>query len=189
MSPWRMMNEWGVPPVEIHSLTRNYADALAGRGEYVPPIAFAGGFTFEDQIFKGIALGAPYVRAIGMARGPLAAAMVGKTIGRRIDDGDVPVYIERFGNTKEEVFVTATELKERLGKDFARVPTGALGLYTYYERLAQGMRQLMCGARKFTLARITRDDIAALSREASEISGIQYVMDADREEVEQILSS
>jgi glutamate synthase domain-containing protein 2 len=189
MSPWRMMNEWGVPPVEIHTLTWKYADTLANRGEYVPPIVFAGGITFEDQIFKAIALGAPYTRGVGMARGPLAAAMVGKTIGRRIDEGDVPVYIERFGNTKEEIFVTATELKAELGKEFDRVPTGALGLFTYYERLAQGMRQLMCGARKFGLEHITRDDIAALDRTTAELSGIQYVMDADKVEAEAILSS
>jgi glutamate synthase domain-containing protein 2 len=189
MSPWRMMNEWGVPPIEIHSLTWKYADTLARRGEYVPAIAFAGGITFEDQIFKALALGAPYAKAIGMARGPLAAAMVGKTIGRRIDQGDVPVYVQRFGNTKDEIFVTATELRAKLGSEFDRVPTGALGLYTYYERLAQGLRQLMCGARKFTLGHIARDDIATLDREVSELTGIQYVMDADGEEVEQILSS
>jgi hypothetical protein len=27
MSPWRMMNEWGVPPVELHSLLYQYATA------------------------------------------------------------------------------------------------------------------------------------------------------------------
>ncbi|MCR4397246.1 MAG: glutamate synthase-related protein, partial [Candidatus Saccharicenans sp.] len=84
MSPWRMMNEWGIPGVEIWSLTYKYADHLAKKGEYVPDIVFAGGITFEDQIFKAIALGAPYVKAVGMARSPLAAAMVGKTIGSRI---------------------------------------------------------------------------------------------------------
>ena len=42
---------------------------------------------------------------------PLAAAMVGKTIGGRINDGQVPVYVERFGNSKDEIFVTAPELR------------------------------------------------------------------------------
>jgi glutamate synthase domain-containing protein 2 len=60
MSPWHMMNEWGMPPVEIHSLTYFYADKLAKKGEHVPDIAFAGGIAFEDQIFKALALGAPY---------------------------------------------------------------------------------------------------------------------------------
>ena len=188
MSPWRMMNEWGVPVVEILSLTYQYAKALDEKGEYVPPIAIAGGFTFEDQIIKGLALGAPYFKMIGMARSPLAAAMVGKTIGKRIDESNVPVYVERFGSSKEEVFVTGPELRHRYGKDFDKIPTGAIGLYTYYERLAQGMRQLMCGARKFTLDHITRDDIASLTKESASISGIPYVTEVDKEEAWKIIN-
>ncbi|MGD8506053.1 MAG: glutamate synthase-related protein, partial [Candidatus Bathyarchaeota archaeon] len=52
MSPWRMMNEWGIPSVEIWSLTYRYADRIAKRGGYVPSIALAGGATLEDHIFK-----------------------------------------------------------------------------------------------------------------------------------------
>ena len=188
MSPWRMMNEWGMPPVELHSLMYQYAKRIADKGGHVPALAAAGGFSFEDQIFKGLALGSPFVKLIGMARAPLAAAMVGKTIGRTIDDNQVPVYIERFGNTKEEIFVTAGDLRKKLGKDeFSKIPTGALGLYTYYERLAQGLRQLMCGSRKFSLNLVTRDDLAALTRDAAEISGIKYLSDIDKGEVDEIL--
>jgi len=189
MSPWRMMNEWGVPPVELHSLLYQYAKRLADENRYVPALVLAGGFAFEDQIFKGLALGAPFVKMIGMARAPIAAAMVGKTIGLAIDNRQLPVYVERFGNSKEEVFVTAAALRKELGdKEFERIPCGALGLYTYYERLAQGLRQFMAGNRKFSLHYITRDDIATLTHEASKMSGIQYVMDADKLEVEQILN-
>ncbi|MBN1155493.1 FMN-binding glutamate synthase family protein [candidate division KSB1 bacterium] len=189
MSPWRMMNEWGVPAVELHSLLYQYVDKLAKQGKHVPALAVAGGFTFEDQMFKGLALGAPYVKLLGMARGPLAAAMVGKTIGKRIYEGELPVFVERFGNNIEEIFVTAAEIKRHLGEEmFKELPTGAIGLYTYFERLAQGLRQLMCGSRKFTLAHIERNDIAALTHEAAEISKITYIMDVDREEVEKILA-
>ena len=80
MSPWRMMNEWGIPTVEIWSLTWKFADQLAKQGEYVPDLAFAGGITFEDQIFKALALGAPYVKAVG--HGPLAP---GRGHGRQDD--------------------------------------------------------------------------------------------------------
>jgi len=188
MSPWRMMNEWGVPPVELHSLMYFYAKKLADKKQHVPALAVAGGFTFEDQIFKGLALGAPFVKLVGMARSPIAAAMVGKTIGRAMEEGQLPVYIERFGSTKDEVFVTAAHLRHELGNDeFEKIPAGALGLYTYYERLAQGLRQLMAGNRKFSLDHITRDDIASLTSEATAISGIKYVMDVDKEEVETIL--
>jgi glutamate synthase domain-containing protein 2 len=151
-------------------------------------LAAAGGFTFEDQIFKAIALGAPFVKLAGMARAPIAAAMVGKTIGRAIHDQQLPVYVERFGNSIDEIFVTAAELRHELGDDaFDKLPPGAIGLYTYYERLGQGLRQLMCGSRKFALEYITRDDLAALTREAADISGITYVTEVDKEEVETIL--
>ena len=190
MSPWRMMNEWGIPPIYLHSLLYQYARRIADKGEYLPALALAGGFAFEDQILKGLALGAPFVKLIGMARAPIAAAMVGKTIGRTIDERQVPVYIERFGNSKDEIFVTSSMLRKQVGdKEFEKLPTGALGLYTYYERLAQGLRQLMAGSRKFAVEHIARDDIAALTREAAEVSAIQYVMDVDRGKVERILNS
>jgi len=190
MSPWRMMNEWGMPPVYLHSLLCQYAKRLSDKGEHLPAIALAGGFAFEDQIFKGLATGAPYVKLIGMARAPIAAAMVGKTIGRTIDENMVPVYIERFGNSKDEIFVTSSALRKELGdNEFEKLPTGALGLYTYYERLAQGLRQLMAGSRKFALEHVSRDDIAALTREAADVSGIRYVMDVDQGAVDRILGS
>jgi len=189
MSPWKMMNEWGVPPVELHSLMYEYAKRLADQGRYVPALGVAGGFVFEDQIFKGLALGAPFVKLVGMARSPIAAAMVGKTIGRALDENQLPVYIERFGRSRDEIFVTASALRKELGDEvFETLPTGALGLYTYYERLAQGLRQIMAGSRKFSPEYISRDDLAALTHEAAAISGIQYVMDVDKDKVDEILN-
>ncbi len=61
-------------------------------------------------------------------------------------------------------------------------------MYTYYERLAQGLRQLMCGCRKFALEYIARDDLAALTHEAAEISGITFITDVDKAQVEKILN-
>lgn len=183
-----MMNEWGIPPVELHTLLYQYASRLAGKKKHVPALAVAGGFTFEDQIFKGLALGAPFVKLVGMARGPIAAAMVGKTIGKAIEKNELPVYIERFGNTKDEVFVTAAHLRKELGAaEFDTLPTGAIGLYTYYERLAQGLRQLMAGSRKFALAHISRDDLVSLTPEAASITGIRHVMQLDEERIDEIL--
>jgi hypothetical protein len=189
MSPWRMMNEWGIPPLELHSLLYRYAARLSAQGRYVPALAVAGGFILEDQIFKGLALGAPFVKLVGMARSPLAAAMVGKTIGRAIAAGQMPVYVERFGRSTDEVFVTAHALRAELGdEEFERLPAGALGLYTYYERLAQGLRQLMAGARKFSTAYLSRDDLATLTRDAAEVTGLPYVMDVDGPLVDGILT-
>jgi len=189
MSPWRMMNEWGIPTVELHTLMYQYAKKLADKGEHIPTLIPAGGFTFEDQMFKGLAMGAPFVKLIGMARSPIAAAMVGKTIGRTIEQHQLPVYVERFGATKDEIFVTSADLRKELGDEaFEKLPTGAIGLYTYYERLAQGLRQLMAGSRKFGVDYMSRNDLVALTPEAAEVTGLKTVMELDKEESEKILN-
>lgn len=187
MSPWHMMNEWGVPTLYIASLTYNYVHKLASKGQYVPDIILAGGFAFEDDIFKAMALGAPYVKAVGMARSPLCAAHVGKLIAEQIKKNEIDKTIEPYGKTMEEIFVLASRAKRLFGTNGREVPPGAIGVYSYYQRLSQGLRQLMCGARKFALEYLTRDDIVTLTREAAEVTGIKYIMDADIEEAEQIL--
>ncbi|MCF6156633.1 MAG: FMN-binding glutamate synthase family protein [Candidatus Brocadia sp.] len=187
MSPWHMMNEWGVPTLYIASLTYNYVHKLASKGQYVPDIILAGGFAFEDDIFKAMALGAPYVKAVGMARPPLCAAHVGKLIAEQIKKNSVDKTVEPYGKTLEEIFVLASRVKKLFGANGREVPPGAIGVYSYYQRLSQGLRQLMCGARKFALEYLTRDDIVTLTREATEVTGIKYIMDADREEAERIL--
>ena len=169
--------------------TAVYFCAKVGREEGVPVVA-DGGIASAAHIAKALALGAPFVKLVGMARAPIAAAMVGKTIGRTIEQNQVPVYVARFGYSKDEIFVTAADLRHELGdEEFEKIPTGALGIYTYYERLAQGLRQLMAGSRKFALEYMTRDDLGSLTRECSEVTGIPYVMDLDKEEVDKILKS
>ena len=185
MSPWRMMNEWGIPTVYLESLLYNYLKRLDEKGEFVPSCAIAGGITLEDHIFKALALGAPYVKAVCMGRSTLTAAMVGKTHGRLIKDtyGDDREYQDVMLST----FIGAEQLKERFGEDFTRIPPSAIGIYTYYDRLATGLRQLMAGERKFNLGLLSRDDLVSLTREATDVSGITYVMEADAEEVKRIL--
>jgi hypothetical protein len=46
----------------------------------------------------------------------------------------------------------------------------------------------MAGSRKFSLEHLSRDDIAALTREAADISGIKYIMDVDKAKMEEILN-
>lgn len=188
MSPWRMMNEWGIPTVYIASLLYEYLKEIDMQGGYVPSVAIAGGFVLEDQIFKGLALGAPYFNVVGMARAPLTAAMVGKTVGNLIKEGKVAGDLaSKYGTSYEQVFVLAETLKKTYGKDFDKIPPAALGVYTYFDRIKVGLQQLMCGARKFSLKHIDRSDIAALTKEAADVSGIDYVMDIDKEEALKIL--
>ena len=186
MSPWRMMNEWGIPTVQLECLTYQMCERLAAKGAYIPPIAIAGGLSLEDHIFKAIALGAPYVKAICLGRAILTAAMVGKTQGRLMKE-----KMELEGEDAVEgymrLFAVGSQLRERFGKDFDKIPAGAIGMYSYIDRLKQGLQQFMAGARKFALSYIDRNDLVALTRDAADISGIAYVMDSDREEIDKIL--
>jgi len=186
MSPWRMMNEWGIPTVYLESLLYDYLGRLRKKKAFIPNCAIAGGLALEDHIFKALALGAPYINAICMGRATQAAAMVGYTHGKQIK--------ERVGENEKAYqeailrsFSGAAKLKEKYSADFKRIPPTAIGMYTYYDRLTGGLQQLMAGARKFALKHISRDDIMAMTREAAEVSGISYVMDADKAEVDRIL--
>jgi glutamate synthase domain-containing protein 2 len=187
MSPWRMMNEWGVPTVYLESLLHQFLKRLEQKGAFIPSCAMAGGLSLEDHIFKAVALAAPYIKAICLGRASMTAAMVGNTIGEMVKKGKVPADIAKYGTNVEHVFVLAAKLKDRFGKDFDRIPTGTIGMVTYFDRLNAGLQQLMAGARKFALKYVSRNDLSSLTREASEVSGIPYVMDGDKEEVESIL--
>ena len=101
MSPWRMMNEWGVPPVELHSLLYRYAKRLADAGRHLPASAVASGIVFEDQIFQGPALAAPFGKLAGRARAPIAPPMGGQAMCQADAGQALPVYVERFGTTKD----------------------------------------------------------------------------------------
>lgn len=185
MSPWRMMNEWGIPTVYLESLLYGFLKRLDEKGAFVPSCSIAGGLALEDHIFKAIALAAPYIQAVCMGRATLTAAMVGKTQGQLMQ--------ETYGQDKEyqeallRNFISAAQLKEKYGQNFDRIPPAAIGIYTYFDRLATGLRQLMAGCRKFALTFIDRNDLMALTREAAEVSGIPYVMEADMAEAEKIL--
>ena len=185
MSPWRMMNEWGIPTVYIECLLYEYLSRLEKKGDFIPSCAIGGGLSLEDHMFKAMALGAPYIKTICIGRATLAAAMVGKANGEKLhrEYGDGDEYRE----ASEQTFVNIGKLREKYGKDFDKIPPAAVGMYNYYERLAVGIQQFMAGARKFSLNLIERNDLMSLTREAASISGIPYVMDADREEVEKIL--
>ncbi|MEW6387068.1 MAG: FMN-binding glutamate synthase family protein [Thermodesulfobacteriota bacterium] len=187
MSPWRMMNEWGIPTVYIECLLYEYLSHLHRKGEFVPDCAIAGGLSLEDHIFKGLALGAPYVKLACMGRAIITAAIVGNYEEKKLvetcvrEERDLKMaYLEHF--------VEANALRHQYPlSEFPRIPAGSIGLYSYIQRLKQGLQQIMAGARKFALEHISRDDLMSLTREAAEISGIPYVMDADREEAYRIL--
>jgi len=191
MSPWRMMVEWGVPTFYLQSMTNELCAKLAAKGAYVPDIAIGGGFSTEDHIFKVLSMGAPHTKAVCMGRALMIPGMVGKNIGLWLQQGDdaLPKTISQFGNRIEEIFVSYEELVAKYGKDTVRdLPLGAIGIYTFVDKLKVGLQQLMAGARKYRVSAISRDDVMALTEEAARVSGVPYVMDAYREEAEKIIN-
>ncbi|MEW6203613.1 MAG: FMN-binding glutamate synthase family protein, partial [bacterium] len=189
MSPWRMMVEWGVPTFYLQCLTNEFCRKLDAKSKWIPDIAIAGGFSTEDHIFKILAMGTPWTKAVCIGRALMIPGMVGKNIGKWIAEGKLPKTVSQYGSTPEEIFVTYEELKKEYGKQIKDIPLGAIGIYTFCQKLSVGLKQLMAGSRNFKLSTITRDDVMALTEEAARISGIPYVMDAGREKAEKILNS
>lgn len=191
MSPWRMMCEWGVPAIYLHSMAYDLCLRLAKKGSWVPDIAFAGGFSSEDHIFKSLALGAPYTKAVCMGRALMIPGMVGKNIERWLagEDGGLPSTVSAYGSTKEEIFVAYKKLKAKFGSDVDSFPLGAIGIYSACEKLRVGLQQLMAGARKWRTHLITRDDLASLTEECAKITGIPYIMEAYKEEALKIIDA
>jgi len=188
MSPWRMMEEWGIPTFYLESLTYEFCQKLTKKGIRVPDIAIAGGFSTEDHIFKVLAMGSPYIKAVCMGRALMIPGMVGKNIGVWLKDGKLPPTVSDFGKTEKEIFVCYDELEERYGKDMKDIPLGAVGVYSFSQKIKVGLQQLMAGSRNFKLSTISRSDLMTLTKDAADISGIPYVMEAYRKEAEDILS-
>jgi hypothetical protein len=66
---------------------------------------------------------------------------------------------------------------------------GAVGFYSYVEKLRVGLQQLMAGARAFSIPAMSRDDLMSLTQECAKVTGVPYAMDAYRAEAEAILNS
>lgn len=195
MSPVPMMNEMGVPTVYLEALVLRAATTLKKRGKHVPDIVMAGGFIDETQIFKAIAMSnfgdGPFVKAVTMARAPLTAVMKSEYFVRLAVEGKLPSgFKEKYGERPEKFF----SLYEHVRRTYARtpgvdIPWGGLGLYSYVQKMATGLKQLLAGARKFKLELINRDDLAALDPLASEVTGLPMLHEVDKEDFERILLS
>jgi glutamate synthase domain-containing protein 2 len=188
MSPWRMMEEWGMPSLYLHAAAYEFCQKLADRGQRPPDIAFAGGFSSEDGIFKALALGSPFTKAVCMGRALMIPGMVGKNIAQWLQDGKLPNTVSQFGSTQEEIFVNYEDVKNIVGADeMKRIPLGAVGIYSYVDKLRVGLQQIMAGARCFSVPAITRHELMSLTEECAKVTGIPYLMEAYREEAMEIL--
>jgi glutamate synthase domain-containing protein 2 len=188
MSPWRMMEEWGIPTFYLQCMANELINKLRGcEGAYIPDIAIAGGFSSEDHIFKVLAMGSPHTKAVCMGRALMIPGFVGKNIELWMKEENLPKTVSEFGASKEEIFVSYETLKAKYGAEVDNMPLGSIALYTFSDKLKVGLQQLMSGSRKFDVPSIRRTDVFALTEEAAKVSGIQYVMDVQRDEAMRII--
>ena len=200
MSPWNMMQSWGVPSIYLHSKAYEYATILAAKGQKVVDMSFAGGFALEDSIFKGIALGAPYTKLICMGRAIMIPGYLGSNIQGVLEPekkdlmsgnwDSLPKTVAELGSKPEEIFANYFDVQDKVGKDeMKNIPYGAIAFWTMADKLSCGLQQLMAGARKFSLDKITRDEIFSGNRETAQEIGIPMVTDINDEVAKKILNS
>jgi len=201
MSPWNMMETWGVPSLPLHAKAYEYAKRLADKGMKVVDMAFAGGLAREDHIFKALALGAPFTRLVCMGRALMIPGYLGSNIEgvlrgekRRAEVNGLwdklPKSVAELGETPEQIFACYYEVQEKVGKDeMKNIPFGAIALWTLADKLAAGLQQLLAGARKFSVTQIDRSDLFAANRETAQDTGIPYVTEAEDDKALRVLDS
>ena len=165
-SPNKMMNEFGLPAACIESAIVPMCDKLKAEGKYIPSIVITGGFATEDQAYKALALGAPYVTAVGLCRATMAAAMVGKKVGDLLKEGTVPAHLQKFGKTADEMFLELGEVRSLYGEEADSMSLGAVGAYSYLRKMTFGVQHFATLNRKFDLALADRSDLIPLTQDA-----------------------
>ncbi|MBP1730461.1 MAG: glutamate synthase small chain [Deltaproteobacteria bacterium] len=200
MSPWNMMESWGVPSLLLHSKTYEYASILAAKGQTVVDLALAGGLAREDHIFKALALGAPFTKLVCMGRAAMIPGFLGTNIEGALNPDrkakingnwdELPPSVKEVGSTADEIFASYYDVEKKVGKaEMKNIPYGAIAMWTLADKLAAGLQQLMAGARRFNLNEISREDLFAGNRETAKETKIPFITDVLDERAKQILNS
>lgn len=165
-SPSKMMNEWSLPTVCLEDAVVRICSRLKDEGATLPAIVMTGGFASEDQVFKGLAYGDGNVLGIGLCRAAMAAAMTGKKTGEQIKAGNIPAMYKAYGETIEDIFADLPDLRSLYGKRANNFPTGAIGVFSYLNKIGFGLRHFAALNRKFDLSLVSKADLIPLTAEA-----------------------
>ena len=165
-SPSKMMNEWSLPTVCLEDVVGRICSRLKNEGLVIPAIVMTGGFASEDQVFKGLAYGENNVLGIGLCRASMAAAMTGKNIGKCIREGNIPPMYKKYGETVEEIFADLPDLRALYGTQANHFPTGAIGVFSYLNKIGFGLKHFAALNRKFDLSLLNKTDLIPLTSEA-----------------------
>jgi len=199
MSPWNMMEHWGVPSLPLHAKTYEFCKILDDKGIKVPDISLAGGFNREDHLFKALALCAPYAKIVCMGRAPMIPGYIGANITGALDHDKkeevngcwdkLPQSVLEYGTKPQEILVGYEEVQKKVGKDeMDNIPLGAVAMWNYVDKISCGLQQFMAGARKFKLSELERSDLMSANRETEAETGITYMTNAQEESALSILN-
>ncbi|MCK5684426.1 FMN-binding glutamate synthase family protein [bacterium] len=175
-SPSKMMNEWSLPTVCLEDSVVRICDQLRAEKLSPPAIIMTGGFASEDQVFKGLAYGDGHVLGIGLCRASMAAAMTGKTIGEQIKNHNVPERFKPYGSTIEEIFCDLPDLRSIYGTGANEFSTGAIGVFSYLNKIAFGLKHFAALNRKFNLDFLDKTDLIPLTPEARALMANEWFM-------------
>jgi len=126
------------------------------------------------------------VRSSGALRIPSAG---GERLTRWMNNGGLPKSVRRHGSAPEAIFACWEEVADLVGRrEIAKIPLGAIGIYSYVRSLAAGLHDRLAAARRFRLASLRRSDLVSLTPQCAGVTGIPYFMDADRDRAEAILA-
>ena len=200
MSPWNMMESWGVPSILLHSKAYEYAKILQAAKKPVVDMAFAGGLAREDHIFKALALGAPFTKLICMGRSLMIPGFLGSNVEGALNpdrkeklNGNwdkLPPSVEELGVSADAIFAGYFDVEKRVGKsEMKNIPFGAIASWTLADKLTAGLQQLMAGTRHFSLGEISRDDIYAANRETAKETGLNYICEKNDAEAKKIMKA
>ena len=165
-SPSKMMNEWSLPTICLEDAVVRICNTLQSEGIRLPAMVMTGGFASEDQVFKGLAYGEGHVLGIGLCRASMAAAMTAETIGEQIKKGQVPERFKPYGSTIEEIFCDLPDLRALYGTQANEFPPGAIGVFSYLNKIAFGLRHFAALNRKFNMDLLDKSDLIPLTSEA-----------------------
>lgn len=95
MSLVSMINESSIPTAYLEALEIGHIDMIKKKNLNItiPSIAIGDGKVNMTQIFKALAMGAPFAKCIAMARAPFTAAMKAKFVCENIKKSEIPSSI------------------------------------------------------------------------------------------------
>lgn len=200
MSPWNMMESWGVPSVMLHAKAYEYASILKSKGQRVVDLSFGGGLAKEDQIFKALALGGEFAKLVCLGRSVMIPGFLGSNIEgvlkperRKEVNGnwnDLPKTVTENGTKAEDIFAGYYDLQAVVGTDAMKaMPYGAIAIWTMADKIAAGLQQFLAGVRKFSVIEIDRTDIFSANRETERETQVPFITDVNDDKAKSILKA